>query len=684
MEELEVEIKEIIDEVIDEESASVAVEESKPMEISEDAKKSEEELKKIAPVEENKALKTKSVNKKWLTALLFIAINLVAVLLTVVMEFIGDDHPTNIKKAWSIFMQNWGWGVSAIALVVIALIAESLKRFIFLNKTLNKKLPLISLSSAILCKYYDNITPLGAGGQPFEIYYLRKKGVPVGIASGVPLVSYALNKIAYVCVSLIAIIICGFGEVSLFIQIISIIGLIVNLLVPAAIFLFTIMPRLSTSIAKFVAKLAKKLHIVKDERAFEEKITGSIKEYAECIHYFLNKSKMSIVIGFLCSVVYFLAIYSLPFFVIKLCGTVDITWGRMFTYCVICYASVTLLPTPGGSGGAEVSFRSIFAKYILTDGMVIWGMLSWRVLGYYSFIAFGIILIIIQQILKFTKKVASGEIFEATHIKKEEPIPEEDQLELYSPIPPSVKTAEDDINTADPVILSETTIEESIPAEPIQEDAILDNAESVIEFTAVIESKSSVKITEEKIEVAEKVLNDKVQPINEKVENEDIETKPSLVEATEQNVHDTIDVTNQHTVEQLKQSTLIVEENTPNERVIHSTQSLEIAEDKIADIQTQATVEKLKQTTLIVEENHANETISHKEENHSLRENSSHPTPVCEEDVIEVHEAQISLFELANENLTTHSEKDDQIADNADQNTFDEEEIATTEEDPKE
>ena len=208
-------------------------------------------------------------------------------------------------------------------------------------------------------------------------------------------------------------------------------------------------------------------------------------------------------IGFLCSIAYFLAFYSLPYFTIRMSGNHNVEWGRMFTYCVICYASITLLPTPGGSGGAELSFRSIFESY-LSGGILFWSMLSWRILSYYIYIFLGLGIIIYQQIIS----IAKGE-----KRKKKVEIQPEDELELYTPIPATIETAEDDINTAVPLTVAEATLEPDVDESIIPE--IIDNEpvefESVAEFTAVIESKSTVTITEEHIEIQEKPAEEEHQ-----------------------------------------------------------------------------------------------------------------------------------------------------------------------------
>lgn len=486
--------------LIEEEKVDPVIIEDEPLDISDEAEKVDEDLKKIAHVSEDESLKARSANKKWLIALLFLMFNLISILVTAVMEFAGEDQPINLSEVWNAFNSNWAWGVGAIGLVVLIIGFESLKRFILLKTTLKKSLPIVSLSAVIISKYYDNVTPLGAGGQPFEIFYLRKKGLPIGIASSVPLVSYSLNKVAYVLVSFAFIILYGFENVTTFIKTLCLIGLFVNLLIPVAIIMFAFMPKFGSAIARFVSRVGKKIRLVKNEEEFYGKITGSFIEYGECITYFIKKSKLSILISFICSLCYFIALYSIPYFTVRLSGNHNIHWGQMVNYCVICYASITLLPTPGNAGGAELSFRSIFESY-LSGGLLFWGMLSWRILSYYTFIVFGLILIILQHVRRFIK----------LRKDKKAPVPKvevapEDELEPYSPIPPTVPTAEDDINTAVPLSVAEATLEPDLE-EAVEPEEIVEghtqSFDTVMEFTAVIESKSTVTITEEHLEVHE-------------------------------------------------------------------------------------------------------------------------------------------------------------------------------------
>lgn len=499
------------DDIIDEHVACVpSVEGEQSIEMTAEAEAAEKELERIAAAEDSAAMKTKRGSKNLAITLLFIAVNVIAVVLTALMEFTGGEEPAPFVQVWRVYLENWGWMLGALALVVVAQFLQAAKRYVFLRSTLKKKLPIISMNATLLCKYYDNITPLGSGGQPFEIYYMRKKGVPVGVASGVPLVSYALDRIAYVFIAFVVLIAYGFGDTSVVIKILCIIGLLINAAIPFALLFFSIMPKTAEALAGGVAKIAKTLHLTKDAEKFKLKLTGSIKEYAECIKYFLNKSKGRMILGFVLSVLYLLALYSLPYFTIRMSGTANVSWGEMYALCVICYTSVTMLPTPGNSGGAELSFRSIFAEY-LSGGKLFWGIMSWRVFSYYISIFVGFILIVGQSIYKFTKAgkaemERAHDLFKRTEIRPKldeaaKCAPDEDLI----PVPPARSSdALPDYTPATepaPVITIhdegekriETIIEEGQPKH--SPDLSVESIENVIKVEAVI-AKDGLTVTE--------------------------------------------------------------------------------------------------------------------------------------------------------------------------------------------
>lgn len=416
------------EQLIEEDEVTLPVTEDEKIEVTDEAKEAELELERIsASTEDKKNLKTTSIGKKWAFVALFITINVAAVLATALLEFTGETAPMPLSYVWGVFISNYPWLIGLGLMFVLSILFNAMKRYTLLKGTLNKKMPLISLNATILCKYYDAITPLGSGGQPFEIYYLRKKGVPIGIASGVPVASYCMDRIAFVLVSIVALVWQGFSSVPTTIIVLCWIGIVINAAIPTAILFFTIMPKVAHAVSRFVARVGKKLHIVKDEEECYKKISGSVLEYAECLKYFIHRSKARFFYGVVLSILSLVALYSMPYFVVRMCGIAEGSWIKILSLTVICYMSVTLLPTPGNSGGAEFSFRSIFASF-LSGGILFWGMLAWRIASYYLFVISGFILIIVQQCYKFTKR---GKLAQQTiddTLKKEKMRREEERL----------------------------------------------------------------------------------------------------------------------------------------------------------------------------------------------------------------------------------------------------------------
>lgn len=416
------------EQLIEEDEVTLPVTEDEKIEVTDEAKEAELELERIsASTEDKKNLKTTSIGKKWAFVALFITINVAAVLATALLEFTGETAPMPLSYVWGVFISNYPWLIGLGLMFVLSILFNAMKRYTLLKGTLNKKMPLISLNATILCRYYDAITPLGSGGQPFEIYYLRKKGVPIGIASGVPVASYCMDRIAFVLVSIVALVWQGFSSVPTTIIVLCWIGIVINAAIPTAILFFTIMPKVAHSVSRFVARVGKKLHLVKDEEECYKKISGSVLEYAECLKYFIHRSKIRFFYGVVLSILSLVALYSMPYFVMRMCGIAEGSWIKILSLTVICYMSVTLLPTPGNSGGAEFSFRSIFASF-LSGGILFWGMLAWRIASYYLFVISGFILIIVQQCYKFTKR---GKLVQQTideTLKKEKMRREEERL----------------------------------------------------------------------------------------------------------------------------------------------------------------------------------------------------------------------------------------------------------------
>ena len=404
--------------IVEEEDIDVNIPEDE-IDLGEEARQNVAEHEEYTADLEDKS-KAKSPTKKFLLTVLFVLINAVAIMATALMDFGGKNDIEPFSTVWGIFKENGVYALIALCLFLVALFSEGMKRFVLLKASLRHRgIFGVGIRTAVISKYYDYITPFGSGGQPMEIYYMRKKGVPGSIASGITVTCYALGLFATVFVTAVMLIWKGFLGVSPVIEVLAIIGLVANVIVPLGVLVFSIMPKVGDFLVGVVAKILKFLHLTKDVEAFKETATKTVKEYARCIIFFFGKYSIATFLVFFFGLCYNVAIYSVPYFIIRMCGVTDVSYFEVFTLCLICFSTVTIFPTPGNSGAAEISFYSIFSSYLFTlgSGVLFWGVLSWRVVTYYLFILSGVILMIAEKIVgkKRIEKMEMRHTFKDMH-----------------------------------------------------------------------------------------------------------------------------------------------------------------------------------------------------------------------------------------------------------------------------
>ena len=178
--------------------------------------------------------------------------------------------------------------------ILIAFLVGLLSMFIDVGKytsliyTNTKQLrPYLAYKVTALGKYYDNITPMGFGGQPFQIHYLSKRGINGEVATNIPLTRLVFWQLAFVLINIIIIfskITELFGSNPSFNVIFSmaIIALVANSLLFVIILFFSISKRIAPRIIIWGLKILAKLKIVKNYQLQFRKTMAFVRDYQKC------------------------------------------------------------------------------------------------------------------------------------------------------------------------------------------------------------------------------------------------------------------------------------------------------------------------------------------------------------------------------------------------------------------
>lgn len=343
-----------------------------------------------------------SMKRKWIIAI-FVLANVFAIGLTVLLEFNrkGEKYPlSTVLDTWA---ENYWYVIFAFLCTIVYLILDALKYSFMLRKITGKAQLPLAMKVATIGRYYDNITPLAIGGQPFQVYYLHKADVPAGASTAMPIASFFFTQLSQVLLFLVVIIFNHKVITDPAMIWTSCIGAFFCIFVPFLIVFFSIMPKTAWKITNACLKLLNKLHIIKDLAKVRKKVRSFVFDYSRSLQI-IAKTRFAVPVVFFLSMLMIVAFNAIPFFVLKACGQhIDII--TVVSMCLVVNCAISFVPTPGNSGAAEGMFFIVFAG--LSGGFLAWGTILWRVASYYTIITAGIIMLLVSSYR--AKKRASRE-----------------------------------------------------------------------------------------------------------------------------------------------------------------------------------------------------------------------------------------------------------------------------------
>ncbi len=360
----------------------------------------------FADLAENAAQKKKQEEKRkkrmwWIkTALLIALIGLSIYTLFPITKGITGENAVGfvdmVKGA------NLPFFLVLLLVIVLYILSDSFQYSYILKTSTGKFRFKSSVKVALLGKYYDAVTPLGTGGQPFQIYYLHKKDIPKGIATAVPLVKYTFSTFAKGILSVIffaiAYVILPYDVVHnpgfTAIYVLAWVSMVVNMVIPVIMIFGSLFPKAGKKLIIRIIALLTKMHIVKRKYKVTKKYVNEMSEYRRSLKEILKRWWIIIPL-LIFAIATALINFSIPFFTVTALANTTPTWhlwAQMFCGGLLAYYSASLLPTPGNSGGIEATSMLVFASILLSLSAPVsaWIIIVWRFLTYYVYILTGI------------------------------------------------------------------------------------------------------------------------------------------------------------------------------------------------------------------------------------------------------------------------------------------------------
>lgn len=340
----------------------------------------------------------KRIRKFILYAALFLAI----MALTFWNVFRGQDFEGMMNAVGEMS----GWYLIAAVILAVSFVAGEGSMIWYLLRGIGERKSLFRcLSYSFTGFFFSGITPSASGGQPMQLYYMKRDGCTFASSFAVLMTIAVFNKLAMALLGTGILLLWG-GQLQTRLQGyygLFCLGLLLH--IGWVIILFLIMFR-STGIKKVLYRLENipvRLKLWKESEARREKIEHFFSGYQETVDFLQGHKKMiaAIVAGsFLqrcCLLVLVCAVY-------RGLGLQGTALSDIFFLQAAVSVAVEMLPIPGAQGVTEAMYSSVFGE-IFTGHYLVASICISRGISFYFVLAVGGLWVLLRA---FTERKKGG------------------------------------------------------------------------------------------------------------------------------------------------------------------------------------------------------------------------------------------------------------------------------------
>lgn len=308
----------------------------------------------------------------------------ILIFITILVLFFAlkDDFNAVLEQ---ILTANPFWLIMSVFLMASYFFLRSIDLLILIQKIVPEYTFKKALKLMITTQFFNAVTPFATGGQPFQVYMLRKDGVRIPEGTNIIIQNFILYQIALVTLGIIAVIsnyFCHFYPKSDVLKNLVTIGFIMNFLVVVGLFIISFGRKLNHWLLHLVLSFLTKIKLVKDPDIKRKKWEAYINRFHKGAKVLISNKKYFLsAVGR--NILALTCLYLVPLTVIYSMGDYTSING---IEVIITSAYVMLIgsfvPIPGGTGGLEYGYIAFFGNF-LNGATLKASMLIWRFFTYY-------------------------------------------------------------------------------------------------------------------------------------------------------------------------------------------------------------------------------------------------------------------------------------------------------------
>lgn len=313
----------------------------------------------------------------------------ILVLITFIIMYLAlkDDFNSTIKYLTSVDIPLF---LISILFYILYLFFQTSSLHLFINGIDSKykfKNTFILILSA---QFFNGITPFSSGGQPFQMYLMKKQGIKLTDSGSALLQNFLSTQIALILLGTFSIVMNYVFNIipqNNLLRRIVLIGYLINVIVLFVLWFLSRARKTNINLFNKIINFVFSFKFLKNKENIKEKLFNKIDDFYNSSVYFKNNVS-NLIKSVLLNTISFICLYIIPFFVFLSIGeTNSISIFESIVCSGYTYLIGSFVPIPGGTGGLEYGFVQFFQNF--TVGATLSAcMILWRFITYY----FGIIL----------------------------------------------------------------------------------------------------------------------------------------------------------------------------------------------------------------------------------------------------------------------------------------------------
>lgn len=275
------------------------------------------------------------------------------------------------------------WLIPAFVCVLLYIWGESVILWIMFGSYKIKVKKAVAFLFSAVGFFFSCITPSASGGQPMQLYFMKKEKIPVPVASVVLIIVTVTYKTVLVILGIGGLLFAHDFIDSYFGEFMPVfyLGIFLNVVCVTIMLMMLLSPSLVRKMMMWLVHILDKIHVFKKTEAMVNKIEADLDSYHETSIYMVNHRPL-ICSVFVITILQRCALFAVTCFVYK---AFELSGTSLISILILqgmISVAVDMLPLPGGMGISENLFLVVFAP--IFGELVLPGVVLSRGIGYYS------------------------------------------------------------------------------------------------------------------------------------------------------------------------------------------------------------------------------------------------------------------------------------------------------------